>query len=468
MGRLSKNHVLLFTIVGLALAGGWTCGVLLSAHDGGWGGESGLSGLMLGICGSASTPSATCNGVIDGRWGGFDFTLAGRRIVVPTAFIGLAYFAGLAVWFAMLTGRTLRSPLLRRLTILLVSGGFCGSVFFTVLMVSVLDQWCLLCAVAHLINAAIFASVLLYRGAVSRETSSDMTDGRPVTARMEWKPAVSATAVMCLVASGLWLYFDAVSVARRYWRRSASMEHVIDGLQSDREFVLREYHAQPTVDIPLRDPVGEELEGIDRPALDQPTLIVFGRFDCPPCRCFAGRWRGVIKPAFDGPVHVEYHHALPFLAGDSGDVRAADEYASYAVQASLAAEAARLQGGTRAFGRMHDLLFEHQKNQRGWDFAGIAEMAGIDGQQLVADMQSDMVRRAIVADALLARRLGVTKTPAVFLDNRRVPDLCLQSSVFWEAFSVNRRASRTRTVAWADDGSRFPISEEVIESDRDE
>jgi len=95
-------------------------------------------------------------------------------------------------------------------------------------------------------------------------------------------------------------------------------------------------------------------------------------------------------------------------------------------------------------------------------------MAGIDGQQLVADMQSDMVRRAIVADALLARRLGVTKTPAVFLDNRRVPDLCLQSSVFWEAFSVNRRASRTRTVAWADDGSRFPISEEVIESDRDE
>ena len=66
---------------------------------------------------------------------------------------------------------------------------------------------------------------------------------------------------------------------------------------------------------------------------------------------------------------------------------------------------------------------------------------GLDGEQLVEDMESELVRQTVTADIVLAEALGVTGTPTVFLNGRRVPRVCLRNPVFWEAISAELSAS---------------------------
>ena len=112
-----------------------------------------------------------------------------------------------------------------------------------------------------------------------------------------------------------------------------------------------------------------------------------------------------------------------------------------ACRAARAAEAARLQGGEETFWRMHDLLFAKHRRLATVSYADLAMQIGLDGDKLVADMESAPVEQAVEADVALAAELGVTGTPAVFLNGRRVPRLCLHNSVFWEAIAAELRSS---------------------------
>ena len=98
---------------------------------------------------------------------------------------------------------------------------------------------------------------------------------------------------------------------------------------------------------------------------------------------------------------------------------------------------------------MHSLLFQHRKDRPHRDYANLARLAGLDVDRFLAYMTGDSVRQRITRDAALASRLGVTATPALFLNGRRVPDLCVESRVFWQTISgdVLARDAVTGTLA---------------------
>jgi PqqD family protein of HPr-rel-A system len=426
---------LVFIIVVLAGSGAWVMGTLATQHDGGWQAVAGGTGLLLRLCESQTMPSASCADVVGSRWGSFDFHVGSRVVNVPTSLIGLGWFVSVAIWFTMVGRVPAWSRRLWRFVLLLSLGSVVISVLFFVAMVFVVGGWCPLCALAHALNLGIFlALVTLRRVSRSRNvrrTAGGLTDP-PAVARIQRRLSAAAFGTCCLACLAMWFYFDAVSEARRQWRKVFGMNQAVAALQEDRGFVLREYYAQPAVFIPPRS--ASASSQTTHPVADAAQIVMFVDYDCTGCACFEGRRERVFRDAFGENLRVEIRH-LPLARPQE---RRTDNSASTVPdlpvsQAALAAEAARLQGGDTAFMRMHRLLFEHRRDQRGRDYSRLAREAGLDVSRFLADMESDAVRRTVQEDVAVARQLGLTEAPAVFLNSRRVPDLCVNSPVFWPA-----------------------------------
>ena len=448
----------ILTIVGLSLAGAWVSGKLLTKHDGGWVTERQETNFLLSLCDSQVLPSVSCARVVGSRWGSFDLYLGSRRIYVPTSLIGLVYFTSLAVWFAMVGHLLMTARWLRFLTLLVVSCGLVGSVFFMMLMALPLSEWCPPCVIAHLLNFAIFiGTIWLWRSTrrVSAEESTFDLTALFTPARVRRWHAGWAMVVSGAAALGLWFYFDAATEVRRQWRKLQGFKQVIAEMQDDPGFMLREYFAQPVVEIPRRS--DDNRAALACLSDSAPRLLIFTDYDSSKCACFEFQRRSLIESAFCGDLEVDYRHlpSHPVASGATRDA-AADGPATWGdgFRASLAAEAARLQGGDRAFAVMHRLLFEHRRDRSDLGYTELARLAGLDAGLLLADMAGDVVRRRVQDDITLGAGLGVTSAPAIFLDGRRVPNLCATSPVFWRAVAEELTDDPGRTAASAEVASR--------------
>lgn len=147
-----------------------------------------------------------------------------------------------------------------------------------------------------------------------------------------------------------------------------------------------------------------------RGSLDSPvTLEEFGDLQCPPCGVLSEPINQMEKD-YRGRLRVIFHHfPLPIHA--------------YALEAALAAEAAGLQG---RFWQMHDLLY---REQSAWSeaaaarplFEAYAGTLGLDLNRFKRDLDSEEVRARVAADEKLGVKLGVSKTPTIFVNNLVVP-----------------------------------------------
>ena len=391
------------------------------------------AGVLLQFCGPTDSHSARCASILDGPWGAFDFTVGGRRFVVPTSFLGVAYFLGLCIWFTVLGRAAMQRSGPGWLTLGVLGAGLCASVFLATLMAIGTQPWCRWCAVTHALNGLLLVVVL---AGLRRKGTEDAWSKGP--APPQWALVTPAAVMILAAAGGVWLYYDAVSTARRYWRQATRSEQTIRSLQRDENLMRSEFLSVEAVQLPVR---GDDPWRFPAVADDGPHLVVFNDFGCPSCRCFAWKWKKQILPAFPGSGRVEYRHfSAPLLHA------AAPDDDSYSTRAALAAEAARWQGGDAAYQVMHDLLFKYRGRQT-LDFAVVGAEAGLDGARLVADMATPGVRDSVMADAKLAAALGIAKAPAVFVDGRRVPDLCLGSDAFWPAIAACNRQPADETKA---------------------
>ena len=64
----------------------------------------------------------------------------------------------------------------------------------------------------------------------------------------------------------------------------------------------------------------------------------------------------------------------------------------------------------------------------------LAREIGLAPELLAVQMDSQEVHRLVDDDIALARELGVTGTPAMFLDGRRVTELC-NTLAFWRTYA---------------------------------
>ncbi len=97
-----------------------------------------------------------------------------------------------------------------------------------------------------------------------------------------------------------------------------------------------------------------------------------------------------------------------------------------AKSAAAATEAAHLQG---KFWEMHDLVFQNQRQLSAEKYYELAGTLGLDSAKFKKDFASLEIRRTVEADQQEAGKLGVTGTPAFFVNG-----LFLSGAKPFEAF----------------------------------
>lgn len=134
------------------------------------------------------------------------------------------------------------------------------------------------------------------------------------------------------------------------------------------------------------------------------TVVVFSDFQCPACARFAEALAEVER-RHPGRLSAVYRHfPLPNHA--------------YAVPAARAAECAGVQG---RFREMHDALFAAQDSIGIRPFGRYAALAGVpDAAAFETCLQDEESARAVRRDANAAAALGVTATPTLLVNGRRV------------------------------------------------
>jgi predicted DsbA family dithiol-disulfide isomerase len=401
-------------IVLLCLAGAWVSGELVRQHAGAEG------GLLARICSAVDASGAGCAGTLESPFSALsipvprptrDLTIVVRDTNVPVAFLGLAYFVFFGVWYVVAgPGRPWH-----RLPLHVAYTGLATSAFYTGLMAFGAAPWCVGCVAVHTIN------LLLVTAIWRLDLATPADDVVTVTTRQ----AVAAVAMALVLVGGLWLYRRDNLGHRAERHRLLPYREMVQTLQRDPEFLMREYLAQPAFEIPLR-----ETESVPD---GHARLVVFTDFECPACYCHAGSVPEALVELFDGRLTVLTRH-YPLCADCNDGVT--DTVHPNACRAALAAEAARRLGGEEAFARMHKLLFEHRDRLGDETYRELANEIGLDPEALMRGMESDEVGRIVAGDIALAKELEIAGTPAMFLDGRLVNRLC-DSGVFWRAYAAN-------------------------------
>jgi protein-disulfide isomerase len=131
------------------------------------------------------------------------------------------------------------------------------------------------------------------------------------------------------------------------------------------------------------------------------AIVEFSDFQCP----FCGRVAPTLKQIEDeygDRVRIVFKH-LPLSIHPK------------APAAHAAAEAAHRQG---RFWEMHDKIFADQKSMSPEKYVEYAQQIGLDMNRFRQDLASAEVKQRIDADSSEAAKLGVTGTPAFFVNGR--------------------------------------------------
>src|SRR3954452_21847514 len=158
--------------------------------------------------------------------------------------------------------------------------------------------------------------------------------------------------------------------------------------------------AEQLVDLAV--PVDPERDHI-RGSLDgRVTLVEYGDFECPHCGEAEAAARGEL--AEDSDLRFVWRH-LPLT-----DVHP---------RAQLAAEASEAAAAQGAFWEMHDLLLDRQNHLTARDLVGYAEELGLDTERFHRDLKRHCHAARVDQDLDSADRSGVSGTPTFFVNGRR-------------------------------------------------
>jgi protein-disulfide isomerase len=200
-------------------------------------------------------------------------------------------------------------------------------------------------------------------------------------------------------------------------------------LEQMKAALIAETRAQTPVTSSLAPPrVALSTEGA--PLAGSPSapvrIVVFTDFECPYCK--------------------ESEPALKRIAQQYGD-RVAIYFRNYplpnhlyAMPSAIAAVCAAEQGRYLPY---HDYLFEHQHELKSADYAGWAEMTGLDRAKFEACRNSAEARKQVERDIREAVAAGVSGTPTFFVNGRAVrDDVTLRAVVAEEVAAAAVNATR--------------------------
>jgi protein-disulfide isomerase len=219
-----------------------------------------------------------------------------------------------------------------------------------------------------------------------------------------------AVAVIAALVVGAALVAGSLLVRDSLDRQTAALAGVHEALKTLNQSVQANAAAtKPTpATAPRRGPDPAQRYTIDlngAPVRGQPdakiTLVEFVDFQCPFCARVQPTLQQ-IRDAYGDQVRVVFKH-LPL------------SFHPKAAGAAAAAEAAHRQG---KFWEMQELIFANQSTLDDEHYRAWAQQLGLDVAQWEKDRQSPEVLARIAADAKEAEKLGVSGTPAFFVNGR--------------------------------------------------
>ena len=134
------------------------------------------------------------------------------------------------------------------------------------------------------------------------------------------------------------------------------------------------------------------------------TIIKFEDFQCPYCKTVQPRFSELLKK-YEGKLRL-IHKDLPL-----------DELHG---QARQAAEAARCAGEQGKFWEYHDKLYERSPKASGEDLKAYAKELALDVSSFDRCIAAGKYRAAVQKDLLEGAQLGLTGTPAFFINGREL------------------------------------------------
>lgn len=142
------------------------------------------------------------------------------------------------------------------------------------------------------------------------------------------------------------------------------------------------------------------------------TVVVFADFQCPHCKAEAPVLRKAIDQ-FRGRAKLVFKH-YPLSSH------------SQARQAAIATVAAQQQG---KFWEMHDIVFAHQTQLGDPEIRDYARQIGLDMEAFEAAIAAPATTQRVENDRKEGDKLGITGTPAVFVDGRVYHELLFGGTV---------------------------------------
>jgi protein-disulfide isomerase len=146
-------------------------------------------------------------------------------------------------------------------------------------------------------------------------------------------------------------------------------------------------------------PVGDA--PVRGPAQAKVTIVSYSDFQCPFCARVLPTLKQ-IRDTYGDQVRIVYKH-LPLRIHPEAPGAAA---------ASIAA------GKQGKFWEMHDKIFANQRELSDANYVAWARELGLDLARFDADRKSDATKQQIAKDEEEANRLGVSGTPAFFINGR--------------------------------------------------
>lgn len=374
-----------------AFAGMFICAVLLRLT---------VAGSDRNITDVWCKPTATvdCSHVLASRWS--------KIGIIPTAQIGLIYFGCAAVWFTIIGIPNRRGRAWQLLPVLLLGCGLLGSAAFLFIM-SRMPVWCTWCAAAHAANLLLFILAV-----IGWFVASGDGPAQPTFARVG---AVAGTSLMV----GIILLLG--GAAYRQQQAAVRYERLYADVVNNVDYVLWKHDTASHHDIPIRD--DDLIFGRDNVPH---TLVVFSDFECDAC-AYLHRQTNLfgLVANFPGALRVVFKHypvcrdCNPYVDRD---------FHFHSCDAAIAAEAARELGDHDAALTYWRLLYKNRKRFDENPYDQLAKQAKLNLTEFEKARHGETARRRVQDDIVLAHRLGVEGTPALFLDGKRLSQWRIMNS----------------------------------------
>lgn len=340
-----------------------------------------------------SDGSVNCHYVLGSRWA--------RLGSVPAAVVGFIYYVVLAVWFVFIGVPNRGGRGWHVVPMVLTALGLCGSFWFIYVMAVKLPVWCTWCVAAHVVNGLVF---LLTALAWPRGPHGGSDRPYPSGLRVGVVSGTSGAAVVITFLAGL-AYAYAVS-SHRLGQKYLEVTNNI-------EYIAWRHSQSPMHDIPIR-PDDAAVGEADAPF----TIVVFSDFECGKCANFHRNIHRLVT-RFPGTLRCVFKH-YPMSIQCNEHIERGFHY--FACEAALAAEAARAAGTARQLHKYHHLLYENRSRFDERPYESLAEEVEIDAEAFSTVIASDEIRRRVLDDIDLGKRLGIEGTPTLFLNGRSLPD----------------------------------------------